>query len=83
VPFRQTTFWRGLEKNLVGHLLAGTRAKLRLSQTKAAALAGIPQSLLSAYETGRKRLTHKAAEKLGHAWGDDSLPDVLRAEMLR
>ena len=67
----QTSWWRKMEKNRAGNLLAGARIKHRLTQTELARRSGVPQSHISAMENGRLKVSLAAAEKLGKALGED------------
>ena len=48
---------RGIEEQVTGSLLQSARQRLGLSQTAFAALLGIAQPTLSAYESGRRQPT--------------------------
>lgn len=63
-PFRETEAWKSLT---TGDLLAGARLKHRLTQAQLAEKSGIHQVVISAYETGRRKLTMKAAIRLAKA----------------
>ena len=65
----ENTFW-GL--NITpGDLLRGFRLKHGLSQAQLAKKTGIGQSVLSAYENGRRPITRRAAVRIGTALGED------------
>ncbi len=64
VEITETDFWKEMESNRVGHLLAGARHKAGKSQKQLADLIGIKQTMISDYETGRRRLTKNMAYRL-------------------
>ena len=66
-----TDFWKEITP---GDLLAGTRLKHELTQEQLAEKSGIHQVVISAYETGRRKLTRRAAIKLAQAMDED--PEV-------
>ena len=63
VPVEETEFWKEMEKNRVGNLLAGARLKARLTQTQLANKLGIQQNMVSDYERGRRRLSSPMAKR--------------------
>lgn len=67
----ETDFWKGVTS---GDLLAGTRLKHELTQEQLAEKSGIHQVVISAYETGRRKLSRRAAIKLAKAMDED--PEV-------
>ena len=67
----ETDFWKEITP---GDLLAGTRLKHELTQEQLAEKSGIHQVVISAYETGRRKLTRRAAIKLAQAMDED--PEV-------
>jgi len=69
VPIEETEFYRRMEANRPGNLLAGSRLKEGLTQKKLAALSGIPQSVISEYESGSRAITKAAATKLAKVLG--------------
>lgn len=60
----------GLEP-VPGRLLQSFRLKHVISQRQLAEKSGIGQTVLSAYENGRRPLSRKAAIKIGKALGED------------
>ncbi len=52
-----------------GTRLAELRSACSLTQTELSALSGVRQVMISDYETGHRKLTRKAAVKLGKALG--------------
>ena len=64
----ETPFWK---KTTPGNLLQGFRLKHGMSQEQLAEKTGIGQTVLSAYETGRRPLSRRAAVRIGAALGED------------
>jgi len=64
VPIEQTAFYRKMESNRVGNLLAGTRLKAELTQAQLAKKAGIRQNMVSDYENGKRNPSHAMLRKL-------------------
>ena len=54
-----------------GNIAAGFRLKHKMTQKQLAEATGIAQENISAYETGKRPLTRKAAAKIGEALGED------------
>ena len=54
VSIESTDYWREMEKNRVGNLLAGARLKAGLTQAQLAHELGIRQNMVSDYENGRR-----------------------------
>lgn len=63
VPVEETEFWKEMEKNRVGNLLAGARLKTRLTQGQLAKKLNIRQNMVSDYERGRRRLSPSMAKR--------------------
>ena len=68
----KTRFWK---ETTPGDLLLGYRLKHELSQEQLAEKTGICQTVISAYETGRRKLSRKAALKIAAAL--DESPEKL------
>ncbi len=64
IPIESTGYWREMEKNRVGNLLAGARLKAGLTQAQLAAKLGIRQNMVSDYENGRRLLSAAMASRL-------------------
>ena len=64
----ETPFWK---KTTSGDLIQGYRLKHGLSQQELAEKTGIKQSVISAYETGRRPLSRRAALRIGNALNED------------
>lgn len=63
VPVEDTEFWKEMEKNRVGNLLAGARLKAGLTQGQLAKKLGIRQNMVSDYERGRRPLSPSMAKR--------------------
>jgi ribosome-binding protein aMBF1 (putative translation factor) len=57
VPVEETEFWKEMDKNRIGNLLAGARLKAGLTQGQLAKRLGIRQNMVSDYERGRRSLS--------------------------
>lgn len=64
----ETDFWK---RATPGDLLAGCRLKHEMTQKQVAKKAGVPQSVISDYENGRRKLTRKAAVKFAKVFDED------------
>ena len=64
LPIESTEFWREMEKNRLGNLLAGARLKAGLTQARSAKLLGIRQNMVSDYERGRRTYSDAMAKRL-------------------
>ncbi len=64
VPIEDTEYWRTMEKNRAGNLLAGARLKAGLTQAQLAERVGIRQSMVSDYERGRRGYSDDMARRL-------------------
>jgi len=71
VPIEETDFWRDMNKNRAGHLLAGTRLKMEMTQAELAEKVGIRQNMVSEYENGKRVLTKAMARRFSEALGTD------------
>ena len=65
----ETDWWK--ETAFPGSIAAGARLKHELTQAQLAELTGIAQENISAYETGKRPLTRRAAAKIGAALGEN------------
>ena len=63
ISVEETDFWREMNANRVGNLLAAARLKRGLTQKQLAEKSGIKQNMISDYEKGRRRLTKQMAMK--------------------
>ncbi len=64
VSIESTEYWRKMEKNRVGNLLAGARLKAGLTQAQLAKKLGIRQNMVSDYERGRRTYSEAMAKRL-------------------
>ena len=76
-PVEETDWWKKMQENRVGNLLAGARLKKQLTQAELARLSRVPQSQISALEKGRTKISLAAAEKLGAALGEELSSRIL------
>ena len=72
VPIEETDFWKEMQSNRVGNLLAAARLKAGLTQKELANIIGIRQSMISEYERGKRRLTTEMGKKLSTGLKIDS-----------
>jgi ribosome-binding protein aMBF1 (putative translation factor) len=63
VPVEDTDFWREMEANRVGNLLAAARLKAGLTQAEVAKQLRIRQNMISDYERGRRKLSPRMAKR--------------------
>jgi len=71
VPIEETDFWREMNKNRAGNLLAGARLKAEMTQAELATKVGIRQNMVSEYENGKRALTKAMAKRFSEALGID------------
>jgi len=64
VPIESTEYWKEMEKNRIGNLLAGSRLKAGLTQAQLAEKLGIRQNMVSDYERGRRAYSDAMAARL-------------------
>ena len=64
VPIEETDFWKEMQSNRVGNLLAGARLKAGFTQAQLATKLGIRQNMISDYERGKRRLSPSMADRL-------------------
>ena len=64
VPIEDTIFYKEMQKNRVGNLLAGARHKKGFTQKELAKKAKIKQNMVSEYESGKRQLSKSMATKL-------------------
>lgn len=67
LPVESTEFWKEMEKNRIGNLLAGARLKAGLTQAQLAKQLGIRQNMVSDYERGRRTYSNTMAKRLSNA----------------
>jgi len=64
IPIENTEFWKEMEKNRIGNLLAAARLKAGLTQVELARRIGIRQNMISDYERGRRTYSEEMARRL-------------------
>jgi ribosome-binding protein aMBF1 (putative translation factor) len=64
IPIEETDFWKEMQSNRVGNLLAGARYKAGLTQKELADKLGVRQNMISDYERGRRRLALQMAKRI-------------------
>jgi ribosome-binding protein aMBF1 (putative translation factor) len=64
VSNESTEYWKEMEKNRVGNLLAGARLKVGMTQAQLADKLGIRQNMVSDYERGRRTYSDAMAKRL-------------------
>jgi ribosome-binding protein aMBF1 (putative translation factor) len=63
IPVEETEFWKQMDRNRVGNLLAAARLKAGLTQGQLAKKLGIRQNMVSDYERGRRSLSPRMAAR--------------------
>ncbi len=63
IPVEETQFWKQMDRNHIGNLLAGARLKAGLTQGQLARKLGIRQNMVSDYERGRRSLSPAMAAR--------------------
>ena len=64
VSIESTEYWKRMEKNRVGNLIAGARLKAGLTQTELAERLNVRQNVISDYERGCRRCSKAVAKRL-------------------
>ena len=64
IAVEDTDFWKEMQSNRIGNLLAGARLKANLSQAQLAEKLGIRQNMISDYERGKRRLSPAMAKRI-------------------
>ena len=64
IAVEDTDFWKEMQSNRIGNLLAGARLKANLSQAQLAEKLGIRQNMISDYERGKRRLSPEMAKRI-------------------
>ena len=64
VSIESTEYWKEMEKNRVGNILAGARLKAGLTQAQLADKLGIRQNMVSDYERGRRAYSDDMAKRI-------------------
>jgi len=64
ISIESTEYWKEMEKNRVGNILAGARLKAGLTQAQLADKLGIRQNMVSDYERGRRTYSDAMAKRI-------------------
>ena len=64
VSIESTEYWKEMERNRVGNILAGARLKAGLTQAQLADKLGIRQNMVSDYERGRRAYSDDMAKRI-------------------
>ena len=64
IPVEETDFWKEMQSNRVGNLLAGARLKASLTQAQLASKLNVRQNMISDYERGKRRLSPSMAKRI-------------------
>ena len=64
ISVESTEYWKEMEKNRVGNILAGARLKAGLTQAQLADKLGIRQNMVSDYERGRRTYSDAMAKRI-------------------
>ena len=64
IPIEGTGYWKEMEQNRVGNLLAGPRLKAGMTQAQLADKLSIRQNMVSDYERGRRTYSDAMAKRL-------------------
>jgi len=67
IPIEETDFWKEMQSNRVGNLLACARLKAGLTQAQISKKLNIRQNMISDYERGKRRLSLSMAKRLAKA----------------
>ncbi|MCK4468930.1 MAG: helix-turn-helix transcriptional regulator [Desulfobacterales bacterium] len=67
MPVEETDFWKEMQSNRIGKLLAAARLKAGLTQAQLAKKMRIRQNMISDYERGKRRLAPDMAKRLAKA----------------
>ena len=67
IPIEDTDFWKEIQSNRVGNLLAGARLKAGMTQqAQLAEKLGIRQNMISDYERGKRRISRSMAKRMAN-----------------
>jgi len=64
IPIEETDFWKEMQSNRVGNLLAGARLKAGLTQAQLADELNVRQNMISDYERGKRRLSQDMDKRI-------------------
>jgi len=60
----KTDFWKEMQSNRIGNLLAGARLKAGLTQAQLAQKLDVRQNMISDYERGKRRLSPAMGKRI-------------------
>ncbi len=69
IPVEDTDFWKEMQSNRIGNLLAGARLKAGMTQAELAKKLGVRQNMISDYERGKRRISRSMAKRLAKSLG--------------
>lgn len=64
IVVEDTDFWKEMQSNRVGNLLAAARLKANMTQAQLSEQLGIRQNMISDYERGKRRLSPSMAKRI-------------------
>jgi len=64
IAVEETDFWKEMQSNRIGNLLACARRKAGLSQVQLAENVGVRQNMISDYESVKRRLSQSMAKRI-------------------
>jgi DNA-binding XRE family transcriptional regulator len=64
LSIEETDFWKEMQSNRIGNLLAGARLKADLTQAQLAKKLNVRQNMISDYERGKRRLSPAMAKRI-------------------
>jgi len=64
LPIEETDFWKEMQSNRVGNLLAAARLKAGMTQAQLAKKLSIRQNMISDYERGKRRISSSMAKRM-------------------
>ena len=64
IPVEDTDFWKEMQSNRIGNLLAGARHKAGLTQAQLAEKLAVRQNMISDYERGKRKLSLSMAKRI-------------------
>jgi len=64
LPIEETDFWKEMQSNRVGNLLAAARLKAGMTQAPLAKKLSIRQNMKSDYERGKRRISSSMAKRM-------------------
>ncbi|MBF0377874.1 MAG: helix-turn-helix transcriptional regulator [Desulfamplus sp.] len=64
IDIEETEFWKTMQSNRLGNILAGSRIKANLTQKQLAEKLNISTKILSEYERGKRPFSPEIAENI-------------------